>query len=192
MEAGLLSKLPNKTLVMSNKNQFPFSFTCLVWKLFLLWMTSRRSGPLNIVWVFLSSSGAVESSCSQEECAYLWAAAYSMLWWCGAVWSGPDRARETAPPVKLLFAATSPDPHTTGLYQNSRCTLRWGLGSPLVSVWTLYVGHHDSNPHTCWWGRPLSQMPYRKYPHIRHFCVGKDLGYTWQSFLRSMPYIVQS
>ena len=29
MEAGLLSKLPNKTLVMSNKNQFPFSFTCL-------------------------------------------------------------------------------------------------------------------------------------------------------------------
>ena len=46
MEAGLLSKLPNKTLVMSNKNQFPFSFTCLASKLFLLWMTSRRSGPM--------------------------------------------------------------------------------------------------------------------------------------------------
>ena len=81
MEAGLLSKLPNKTLVMSNKNQFPFSFTCLVSKLFLLWMTSRRSGPLHIVWLFLSSPEAVEYLCSQKKCAYSWA----FVVWCGAV-----------------------------------------------------------------------------------------------------------
>ena len=184
MEAGLLSKLPNKTLVMSNKNQFPFSFTCLAAKLFLLWMTSRRSGPLNIVWVFLSSPEAVESLCSQKKCAYSWA----FVVWCGVRWPRPS-AGDCSASQTALCCHFSRSSHNRLV---SKLPLYIALGSPLVSVWTLYVGHHDSNPHTCWWGRPLSQMPYRKYPQIRHFCVGKDLGYTWQSFLRSMPYIVQS
>ena len=163
MEAGLLSKLPNKTLVMSNKNQFPFSFTCLASKLFLLWMTSRRSGPLHIVWVFLSSSEAVESSCSQEECAYSWVAAYSMHWWCGVVCGGPGWARETAPPVKLLFAATSPDPHTTGLYQNSRCTLRWGVPSFQFGLfmWDIMIPIHTHADGADYWVKRLTENIHR-------------------------------
>ena len=157
-------------------------------KLFLLWMASRRSGPLHIVWVFLSSSEAVESSCSQEECAYSWAAAYSMHWWCGVWWPRPS-ARDCSASQTALCCHFSRSSHNRLV---SKLPLYIALGSPLVSVWTLYVGHHDSNPHTCWWGRLLSQTPFKKYPQIRHFCVGKDLGYIWHSFLRSMPYIVQS
>ena len=66
------------------------------------------------------------------------------LLWCGVVCGGPGRARETAPPVKLLFAATSPDPHTTGLYQNSRCTLRWGVPSFQFGLfmWDIMIQIH--------------------------------------------------
>ena len=62
----------------------------------------------------------------------------------GVVCGGPGRARETAPPVKLLFAATSPDPHTTGLYQNSRCTLRWGVPSFQFGLfmWDIMIPIH--------------------------------------------------
>ena len=192
MEAGLLSKLPNKTLVMSNKNQFPFSFTCLASKLFLLWMASRRSGPLNIVWVFLFSPEAVKSSCSQEECAYSWAAAYSMHWLCGVVCGAVAQAererllrQSNCSLLPLLPILTQPACIKTPAVHCAGESPRFSLDSLCGISWF-------QSTRTCWWGRLLSQMPYRKYPQIRHFCVGKDSGYIWHSFLRSMPYIVQS
>ena len=193
MEAGLLSKLPNKTLVMSNKNQFPFSFTCLASKLFLLWMTSRRSGPLHNVWVFLSSSGAVKSSCSQEECAYSWAAAYSMHWWwcvvrCVVAQAERERLlrQSNCSLQPLLPILTQPACIKTPAVHCAGESPRFSLDSLCGISWFqsthMLVGQSiESNA--------LQKISTDKALLCR---VGKDLGYIWHSFLRSMPYIVQS
>ena len=154
MEAGLLSKLPNKTLVMSNKNQFPFSFTCLAAKLFLLWMTSRRSGPLHILFDFFCLPQRPLNLCVHKRNVPT-----RGLLWCGVVCGGPGRARETAPQVKLLFAATSPDPHTTGLYQNSRCTLRWGVPSFQFGLfmWDIMIPIHTHAGGADHWVKCLTE-----------------------------------
>ena len=160
MEAGLLSKLPNKTLVMSNKNQFPFSFTCLASKLFLLWMTSRMSRPMFEFFCLpqrplnrlvhkrsVPARGLLPTQCN------------GLVVWCVVRWPRPS-ARDCSASQTALCCHFSRSSHNRLV---SKLPLYIALGSPLVSVWTLYVGYHDSNQHTCWWGRPLSQTPYRRY-----------------------------
>ena len=159
MEAGLLSKLPNKTLVMSNKNQFPFSFPCLKTVPALDGISEVRTTSYCLSFsVFLRGRWIVvftRGVCLLVGCSVL----NALVVWCG----GPGRARETAPPVKLLFAATSPDPHTTGLYQNSRCTLRWGVPSFQFGLfmWDIMIPIHTHADGADYWVKRLTENIHR-------------------------------
>ena len=150
-------------------------------KLFLLWMASRRSGPLHIVWVFLSSSEAVESSCSQEECAYSWVAAYSKHWWCG-VWCGAvaqaERERllhqSNCSLLPLLLILTQPACIKTPAVHCAGESPRFSLDSLCGTSWFqsthMLVGQSiESNA--------LQKISTDKALLCR---VGKDLGYIWQ------------
>ena len=160
MEAGLLSKLPNKTLVMSNKNQFPFSFTCLAAKLFLLWMTSRRSGPLNIVWVFLSSPEAVKSLCSQEKYACSWA---FVVWWCGGV-AQTERGRllrqSNCSLLPLLPILTQPACIKTPAVH---CAGDWGVPSFQFGLymWDIMIPIHTHAGGADHWVKCLTENIHR-------------------------------